>query len=229
MSLKVSRRAFLLVSAASTASAIASAPPLSAFNLSRAESNNICALFADDTLSVRLQKQLVGFREIERHDLIQRERINQIAILRNWLRNNQGKRVVGAVGCDFYPVLESLVREVGGSLLLHGRHVVSSNDRSSHSFYTVPTSQGAAHHFMSRVAASNSQFQVSEYCIGAVNKMTATPQPPLMNDWLEAVANMLVDLASGRWQVGSVVQYPATHLFESASPVSSVETFAFSL
>jgi len=226
MSLNISRRYFL---SASALSAMMLAPQLSAFNLSRTESSNICALIADDSLSKMLQKHLVRFREIKHQELIRQESISQAANLRSWLRNNKGHKILGAVGCDFYPVLESLVRELGGSSLLHGRHVVMKNSCSRHNFYTVPASQGAARHFMGSVGATNNQFQSSEFCIGASARIRTAHPPPVTTDWLETIANMMVAVANGGWQAGPVKQYPATHLFESASPTGSLETFVFNL
>lgn len=227
MSVKVSRRAFL---SASAVSAVMLAQPLSALSFSTVKQGQICGLFTNSALSLLLQNQLINFREIAWQDLFRKENLGEVGRLRGWIKYHSGKRVVGAVGCDLYPVLETLVREANGALLFHGRHVVLDNGDTSHSFYTVPASQGAAGHFMASIAAANIHCKVSEYCIGADDQIgRASPSLEPMDDWLKAIANILVRVANREWQAAATEQFFTTHLAGKAKAVDSLETFVFSL
>lgn len=227
MSFTLSRRSFLTASAVST---MLLARPLSAFGFSTVEQEQISALFAEKALSLALKNHLFNFCEIERQDLLEKVNLSDVGRLRGWIKSRSGKRVVGAVGSDFYPVLESLMREANGALLFHGRHVVSANHDTRHSFYTTPASQGAGAQLIASLVSAKSHCQVSEYCIGADDQIGFTRQSlNLTDNWLAAIANVLVSVAGKRWQATSVEPFQTTHLAEEVKAVDSLETFVFSL
>jgi hypothetical protein len=227
MSTNISRREFL---SASAVSALMLVQPLSAMDIAVGEYGNISALVADNDLSLVMQKTLMDFQEVDRKSLLKKYPLTDVKALRSWIKKNSGQKVIGAVPCNIYPVLETLVREAKGAVLFHGRHVAAENNFSSHTFYTVPISQGASRQFVTSIAAQENHCQVREYCIGADGELNSSPQSitPASN-WLEAMASILVTIANGRWQASSIEQYQIPKMLNRSKSMGSVETFVFGI
>ncbi len=228
MSIGISRRSFL---SGSAASAMLLSNPLFALQFASVnDADGLALLVAENSLDQAIQKSLLAHKDIRLSVANQTGSIADISALRNWLKTNAGKKILGAVGNDLYPTLESLVRELRGSVLFHGRHVLGEEGESRHQFYTVPASQGAARQFAGSLGLYMDRCQVSELCFAADEAVSGNAWSIAeASDWSAATTNILISIANGDWQPGPVAQYKHTHEKADFRAIDSVETFVFQL
>lgn len=230
MSGRLSRRRFL---SSSAATALLLTHPLSVLGYThpgKAGREKIRVLSGDDELAQQIEKYLPHVDPAGPPATRHRHSIADIPALRRLIDNSSGQQLLGAVGSDLYPVLETLIRESGGAALFHGRHSVTVQGRSRHQFYTVPRTQGVADYFVTQLGSQSRVCQVGERCLGADEKVKTGDAPVVFApDWFAAVAAIMIGIAYGKWQPGPVNQFSPAPGNDSLRAVAGIETFVFQL
>lgn len=223
--MQISRRKFLTCSATT---ALLLSQPVSLLGRTKENREDIRVLIAETNLAKQIQEYLPHYKSIGLDTVEQHSQIVDVKSLRSWIANSAGQKLIGVVSNEFYPVLETLLREVGGASLFHGRHTVTAKGWSRHKFYTVPGSQGAAQYFTASLGTGSRISLADECCFGAVEKVDQNNQNlNVAPNWFAAVAGMMVSIASDRWVPGVVKQYPLAMGDESLKAVAGIETFVF--
>lgn len=137
--------------------------------------------------------------------------------------------IVGLVGNDIYPVLQSLARDVGAAVLCHGRHVCNRAG-SRHVFMTTPASEGMSAGFAAGLADDGAALCIEEHAIGETATTAAVLAARDRGPWIESLADVYTSLACGgwntRWRVS--VSRRGHQQIDRMAPVS-VESFVMRL
>ena len=123
------------------------------------------------------------------------EVLHKVGAVRKAFEQYRGCAVIGMVGNDAYPVLETLARDAGAAVLCHGRHALTPIE-NRHVFLTTPTSAGVSAEFMRPLVDDGIPLHVEDRVL--VERGSAPARTVgAGGGWIESLAAVYASMATG--------------------------------